>query len=58
MLPGFYWRLRAGNGRIVAVGGERFASARNARRSIAGAVEACEHAALGELRIVAVEADA
>jgi hypothetical protein len=30
---GWHWRLRAGNNRIVAIGGEPFSSERSCRRS-------------------------
>jgi uncharacterized protein YegP (UPF0339 family) len=35
----WYWRLRAGNGRIVADGAESYVSERNARRAVKRVVE-------------------
>lgn len=35
---GWYWRMRAANGRIVAIGAEPFASKGNAKRSFLGLV--------------------
>ena len=31
---GWYWRLKAKNGKIVAIGGESFSSAYEAKRSV------------------------
>lgn len=35
---GWRWRIKAANGRIVADGGEAYASRRNARRAVAGLI--------------------
>lgn len=49
------WRLRAGNGRIVADSGEGYASRRNVKRAITSFYDAADTARLGGLRMREVQ---
>ena len=48
----WYWRLIAGNNRIIAVGGEGYVSKHNAKRAVSTVIrDVCRNDAEGTLRI-------